>query len=285
MNLLHLDHDVASAALEGVGTRLSFLSNSGFVMWPAAQRLLAAADRAMHGDRLEGRVHDLIIGPPLSGASSLLREIERRGSSASGTVRKAVVIDGPHKFEAIRVTHALSSALEAVGGHARGSLHSECKALRAVRDANTRLILVRKIDRLPDRERLRLALYLQSFCERCECQLIMTGSRRERKLLAAHEELRTRVRIHEFSPWPQERWVVDVVETALRRYPLRRTTTVTPDFMVALFGRTKGHAGRIFGLLKAAAREAIVSGAEAIDPSLLQRTVAPFSDAGGQSDG
>lgn len=279
MNLIHLDRDVTSVAMEGLGTRLSFLSHSGFVLWPGAQRFLAQADRAMHDDRDGDIVHDLIVAPPLSGASSLLREIERRGSSASGMVRKAALIDTPHKFEAIRITHALSRALDAVGGPARGSLQSESKALRAVRDANTRLIMVRKIDRLPERERARLALYLQSFCERADCQIIMTGGRRERRLIAANPELLARTRIHEFSPWPQERWVVDVVEAALRRYPLRRASPVTPELMVTLFGRTKGYAGRIFGLLKAAAREAITSGVEAIDSSLLSRTAAPFSDA------
>lgn len=278
MNLLHLDHDVASVALEGLGTRLSFVSDSGFVLWPGAKALLAQADRAMHADKVDGIVHDLIVGPPLSGASSLLREIERRGTLVPSVARKAVVIDAPHKFESIRVTHVLSRALDAVGGPARGSLQSESKALRSIRDASTRLILVRKIDRLPDREKSKLALYMQAFCEAANCSLIMTGSRRERKLLIAHPELQVRTRIHEFSPWPQERWVVDVVEAAIRRYPLRRPSPVTPELMVTLFGRTRGHAGRIFGLLKAAAREAIASKTETIDPPLLRRAEAPFSD-------
>lgn len=95
MNLLHLDHDVASVALEGIGTRLSFVSDSGFVLWPGAKALLAQADRAMHADRVYGIVHDLIVGPPLSGASSLLREIERRGTLMPSVARKAVVIDAP----------------------------------------------------------------------------------------------------------------------------------------------------------------------------------------------
>ncbi|HEV7352714.1 MAG TPA: TniB family NTP-binding protein [Brevundimonas sp.] len=276
MNLLHLDADVREIAVEGAATRIAFLAKSGFVAWPGLSGILDQADKFLLGDSSQELVQQAIISPPRCGVSSLLREIERRGMARSGLVRAAVLIDAPAKFEPVRVSHALCAALDAVGSPAPGAMRSEFKAVGALRDCNTRLIMVRKVDRLESRQQTRLALYLQTFCEKTRCHLLLTGGRHLKRSLSKEVELAARFSVIKVDPWTPNRGAVGTVVAALRRYPLRQPSPVTPAFMATLFGRTRGRPGAVFALLKAAAREAIESKRERIDDHLLASVEAPF---------
>lgn len=276
MNLLHLDADVREIAVEGAATRIAFFARSGFVAWPGVRRILDQADKLLLGDDSQELVQQAIISPPRCGVSSLLREIERRGTTKSGMVRAAVLIDAPAKFEPVRVSHALCAALDAVGGPAPGAMRSELKAVRALRDCNTRLIMVRKVDRLESRQQTRLALYLQTFCETARCHLLLTGGSSLKRSLSKQVELAARFSVIKVEQWTPNRWAVEAVVAALRRYPLREPSPVTPEFMATLFGRTRGRPGAVFALLKTAAREAIESKRERIDEHLLASVEAPF---------
>lgn len=277
MNLSHLDRDVANIALEGRGTRLAFLRDSGFVPWPDAMAYIAECERRINDEAVFGPPHLLLSAPPLCGVGSVLREIERRGALGSGRKRRAVIVDGLLTFSEARVTHLISVVLEAAGGRPRSSIESEQQALRAIRDAGTRLLLVRKIDQLPDKQIKQLVRYLHALSVRGDFHLGLTSSTPDVRVLAGDADLAARTRVFEFKAWPQALWVVEVVEAALRRYPLRQPSPVTPELMTVLFGRTRGLPGGVFGMLKAAAAHAIESGAEHIAADTLRAAEPPFS--------
>lgn len=278
MNLSHLDQDVVDVALEGRGTRLAFLLDSGFVPWPEAMAYIAECEKRINDGAAFGPPHLLVSAPPLCGVGSMLREVARRGALGSGRKRRAVIIDGLLTFSEARVTHLINVVLEAAGGRPRGSIEGEQQALRAIRDAGTRLLLVRKIDQLPDKQIKQLVRYLHALSARGDFHLGLTSSTPDVRVLAGDADLATRTRVFEFKAWPQERWVVEVVEAALRRYPLRQASPVTPELMTVLFGRTHGLPGRVFGMLKAAAAHAMESGVEHISAETLRAAEPPFSD-------
>lgn len=279
MNLSHLDRDVSEVALEGRGTRLGFLPTSGFVPWPTANEFISEAERRMHGEASSGPPHLFLSAPPLSGVRSTLREIERRGALGSGRRRRAILIDGLQTFSELRVSHAISVALQAAGGMPRNAFQSERQALRAIRDAGTRLLVVRQIDQLPDQQGKRLVRYLSALSSQADFRLALTSSTPDARVFSADAALAARSLAFRFKAWPQEFWVVETVEAALRRLPLRQPTSMTPAFMAVLFGRTHGYAGRVFGLLKAAAAQAIETGGECISEEMLRTVETPFSGA------
>lgn len=277
MNLAHLDRDVSEVALEGRGTRLGFLPASGFVSWPTASEFIREAESRMRDEASSGPPHLFLSAPPLSGVRSALQEIERIGALGSGRRRRAVLIDGLRTFSELRVSHAISVALQAAGGMPRNAFQSERQALRAIRDAGTRLVLVRQIDQLPDQQGRRLVRYLHALSSQADFRLGLTSSTPDARVFSADPTLAARSLAFSFKAWPQELWVVETVEAALRRFPLRQPTIVTPAFMAALFGRTHGYAGRVFGLLKAAAAKAIETGDECVSEEMLRTVETPFS--------
>lgn len=197
----------------------------------------------------------------------------------SGRRRRAILIDGLQTFSELRVSHAISVALQAAGGMPRNAFQSERQALRAIRDAGTRLLLVRQVDQLPDQQGKRLVRYLSALSAQADLRLALTSSTPDARVFSADAALAARSLAFRFKAWPQEFWVVETVEAALRRFPLRQPTSVTPAFMSVLFGRTHGYAGRVFGLLKAAAAKAIDTGGECISEEILRTVETPFSGA------
>lgn len=279
MNLSHLDPDVSKVALEGRGTQLNFLPTSGFVPWPTANEFIIEAERRMHDQASLGPPHLFLSAASLSGVRSSLEEVVRRGAMGSGRRRRAILIDGLQTFSELRVSHAISVALQAAGGVPRNAFESEKQALRAMRDSGTRLLLVRQIDQLPDRQGQRLVRYLYALSSQANFRLVLTSSTPDARVLFADTGLAARSLAFRFKAWPQELWVVETVEAALRRFPLRQPTSVTPEFMAVLFGRTHGYAGRVFGLLKAASAAAIKTGDEYISEETLRTVETPFSGA------
>lgn len=278
MNLSHLDRDVVDVALEGRGTRLAFLLDSGFVPWPEATAYIAECEKRINDEAAFGPPHLLLSAPPLCGVGSVLREVERRGAHGGGRRRRAVIIKGLLTFSEVRVTHLISVVLEAAGGRARGSIEGEQQALRAIRDAGTRLLLVRNIDQLPDRQIKLLVRYLHALSTRGDFHLGLASSVPDIRTVLCDADLAARTKVFEFKAWPQALWVVEIVEAALRRYPLRQPSPVTPELMTVLFGRTHGLPGRVFGMLKAAAAHAINSGSEQITAETLRAAEPPFFD-------
>lgn len=279
MSYLHLDHDVVETAMGAQGSRLDFIPLSGFVSWPAADSIIKRSVAKFDAGKSVGVPHLFIGAPPLCGVSSIMGEIDRRGALGSGRHRRAVSILTPHTFSELRVTHAIRVALQAPGEMPRGALQSEQLALRAFRDSATTLLQVRKINRVSLKQRRRLIEYLYSLSLDGDISLTLSGPKSDAKLLSNTPELAARTELVELKAWPPARWVTDVVQSALRRYPLRRPSNVTPEFMSVLFGRTSGYPGRIFGMLKAAARHAIVTGSEEITEQTLRQTPIPFTEA------
>lgn len=279
MSYLHLDHDVVEMAMSPQGTRLDFIPLSGFVSWPAADSIIKRSVAKFDADKRLGAPHLFIGAPPLCGVSSLMGEVDRRGALGSGRHRKAVSIVTPHTFSELRVTHAIRIALQAPGEIPRGVLRSEQLALKAFRDSATTLLQVKKISRVPIRQRRRLIEYLYSLSLDADISITLSGPKSDAKLLSNTPELAVRTETVELKAWPPALWVTDVVQSALRRYPLRRPSNVTPEFMSVLFGLTSGYPGRVFGTLKAAARHAILTGSEEITEQTLRQTPLPFTEA------
>ncbi|RZJ46373.1 MAG: hypothetical protein EON87_04895 [Brevundimonas sp.] len=247
MNLSHLDRDVVDVALEGRGTRLAFLLDSGFVPWPEATAYIAECEKRINDEAAFGPPHLLLSAPPLCGVGSVLREVERRGAHGGGRRRRAVIIKGLLTFSEVRVTHLISVVLEAAGGRARGSIEGEQQALRAIRDAGTRLLLVRNIDQLPDRQIKLLVRYRHALSTRGDFHLGLASSVPDIRTVLCDADLAARTKVFEFKAWPQALWVVEIVEAALRRYPLRQPSPVTPELMTVLFGVLTAYLGAFSG--------------------------------------
>lgn len=278
MTYLHLDHDVVEMAMGPQGTRLDFIPLSGFVSWPDAEALIERSVAKFEPSTSVGAPHLFIGAPPLCGVSTIMGEIDRRGALGAGRRRRSVSILTPHTFSELRVTHAIRVALQAPGEMPRGALRSEQLALRAFRDSATALLQVRKIDRVSFAQRRALIGYLYSLSLDARVALTMSGPPADRKVISKIPELAARTELVELKAWPAAHWVTDVVRSALRRYPLRKPSDVTPEFMQALFGSTRGYPGRVFGMLKAAARHAIITGSEEITVHTLRQTPLPFTE-------
>lgn len=279
MSYLHLDRDVVETAMSAQGTRLDFIPLSGFVSWPAADSIIKRSVAKFGADKIVSVPHLFIGAPPLCGVSSIMSEIVRRGALGSGRHRRAVSILTPHTFSELRVTHAIRIALQAPGEMPRGALQSERLALRALRDSATNILQVGKISRVSLRQRRRLLEYLYSLSLDGDVSLTLSGPKSDAKLLSDVPELAARAEVIELKAWPPALWVTEVVQSAIRRYPLRKPSNVTPEFMSVLFGRTSGYPGRVFGMLKAAARHAIVTGSEEITERTLREAELPFTEA------
>ncbi len=277
MNLAHLDPDVADVALEGRATRLAFLETGvGFIEWPGAMLIMdqALARAEERGSQLP---HLLVIAPPKAGLGAILREIEHRTSSRNQLRRHAVLVRTPADFTPGRFMRVLSEAL-ATPGLWRHSLERQYgQALRTAEELQTRLLMVRGLHHVSKPARARYLALLHQISDEGDVRLLLTTLSYNRKALDQWPELRASTTTLKLPAWPIDMATIDVVRSALRRYPLRRPTEVTAGFMDVIFKRTDGLAGRAFALLKAAAKVGIEGGDERITEGALRKASASLA--------
>lgn len=282
-SLSHLDSDVAEAALEGPITRARFLQQDRqFVSWIAGDELLELALDIALRDPFDP-CHLLVLAPPKAGIGRVLMEAEQR-ARAPGQRRHAVSMTTPVTFTEARSTRALAAALEAPGTWRASLDRQTTRVVGALEDLQVRLLIVKRLHNLPERHRRHFLAHLDELAEAGQLRLLMTTLRSYRKVLDLRPELKTSTRVVEIGPLPQNAEAIGFVRRVLRRLPLRHETPVTPELMDLLFLRTGGYVGRLVGLLKAAAKEAIGAEEHLAGPPLLRARATlppPNEEAGG----
>lgn len=269
----HVDPDVQPLLLQSNGDRISFIEQSGFVEWPQATEALSAILALGEADPVSEPRFIMIHGGPRSGRSAVLEEAHRRLSMSYPLERRSMLINTPTSHLEARLVHQVLVTGQVPNVSGRTLSRQRSWAIAGLQREGGRLLLADNLHNAAPNirvARVYLPIWL-AFCDDARVDGVFTTIRRPADLLAADPQLEARTMVMTLSKWPAQRWVAEVVELALRRYPLRLPTKVTGEFMEVLHGSTGGIPGRAFGRLKDAARLAIHSGQEAISPDVIRK--------------
>lgn len=269
----HVDPDVQPLLLLSNGDRIRFIEQSGFVEWPQATEALSAILTLGEGDPVSEPRFIMIQGGPRTGRSALVEEAHRRLSIGYPLERRSMLINTPTSPLEVRFVHQVlaKGGFPSLAG--RTLLRQRSWAIAGLKREGARLLLADNLHNAAPNIRVArtfLPIWL-AFCDEARVDGVFTTIRRPADLLAADPQLEARTRVMSLTRWPAQRWVAEVVERALRRYPLRLPTKLTAEFMEVLHGSTGGIPGRAFDRLKDAARLAIHCGQEAISPDLMRK--------------
>jgi hypothetical protein len=271
----HVDTDVQALLFDSAAERIRFLDRSGFVPWPQASRALQAI-LSQGEEALPSQPSFVMVeGPPRSGRSEILKEAHRQLRAAYPLERRSVLIAAPSSSLEARLIHTVGVATSVPSAAARLVSARRGRVINGLRLDGSRVLIADNLhDASPTVSAARSFLPIwRNFCDEASVSGAFSVTRRSKEWLAADPQLQARTQVFTLTQWPEQLWVAKVVEAALRRYPLRRHTKVSGEFMEVLYGATGGWAGRAFSKLKEAARMAISTGEEAISADLLRKAV------------
>ena len=153
--------------------------------------------------------------------------------------------------------------------------HLQDLALRLLRQMRCRVLLVDEVHNLLSgsyREQRRMLNLLKYISNRVGVSLVGFGTEEAVLALQSDPQLASRFELFPLERWKPDKELQGLVATLLAMMPLRLPSEVSsPEMVKVLWETSSGITGRLFRIIEIAAVQAILTGAERVDPALIQQ--------------
>lgn len=280
MNYLHLDPRIAASADQPDEKRIAYILADKYVPYPKAEYIISEIQWCIEQLVASRPKCLLIVGDPGLGKTMILAESERRAAQAKSlndeklptrlTPLVHISLAGTSDLRVLfaRILRCLDSPYS-LNDRVATLYDQTCLSLRV---AGTKVLYLDELHNLLlTKSQLAEAMSVLRDLANLPLSIVAAGTTPANSCISSDDQLKHRFRCHRLTPWTESEDIRTLVATLESRIPLRKRSNLAgKELFPVLIGMSSGHPHTLMTAVREAAREAIVSQAEAISKKILQ---------------